>query len=292
MIRSKMNIKTNIPEWIRIQMKDIRSASDFIDKYLTAADNTHNESNKNIFLQYLERGDSGNRSAEEMDINEEIPRIASPAACIPEMKIIELQATNSGDELYYPSCVRIPRCSGCCLSQRLQCVPILTSFEDISVIRVKYSTVERRLKFEGFKVFRIERHDMCSCDCIQKAVDCSPKQIYSESECRCLCPNVSRYWDYNDCDCKCKSMPLCSTGFSFNNITCRCESMDNDSNISHTDGSIDLNDGYSRLGAHQYALDKKVDTEIDAQNNKGLNILNAKGINPDFNDDYQQNTGS
>ena len=52
-------IVQNIPEWIRIQMKDIRSASDFIDKYLTAADNTHNESNKNIFLQYLERGDSG-----------------------------------------------------------------------------------------------------------------------------------------------------------------------------------------------------------------------------------------
>lgn len=101
------------------------------------------------------------------------------------------------------------------------------------MIRVKYSTEEKRLKFEGFKVFRIEKHDNCSCDCIQKASDCSPNQIYSQSECRCLCPNNNevnecqnvdnKYWDYSQCNCKCKSMPLCSTGFLFNDISCRLE---------------------------------------------------------------------
>ncbi|CAG2120473.1 unnamed protein product, partial [Medioppia subpectinata] len=191
----------NIPEWLRIQMKDIKSSSEFIDQFLTSIDtnsenndmNTNSNGNDSVFLQYIERGDSDseNRSVEDMDVNEEMPRIGSPAACIPEMKIVELQTTNSGDELYYPSCVRIPRCSGCCSSQRLQCVAINTSFEDISVktisfsvIRVKYSTAERRLKFEGFKVFRIERHDTCLCECIQKSTDCLPKQIYSERECR------------------------------------------------------------------------------------------------------------
>lgn len=99
------------------------------------------------------------------------------------------------------------------------------------MIRVKYSTSENRLKFEGFKVFRIEKHDNCSCDCIQKASDCRAAQTYLKSECRCVCPNlieanecqldVNKYWDYNDCQCKCKSVPLCSSGLIHSNITCK-----------------------------------------------------------------------
>ena len=99
------------------------------------------------------------------------------------------------------------------------------------VIRVKYSPIEKRLKFEGFKVFRIEKHNNCKCDCIQKQNDCSSNQIYSESECRCHCADSSaandcqnsqnKYWDHNQCDCKCKSVPFCSTGLVFDNSTCR-----------------------------------------------------------------------
>lgn len=182
-----------------------------------------------------------------MSITGAVPAIGTPAACVPEMTIIELKPDNSHSELYFPSCVRIPRCSGCCPSQRLHCVALNKSFEDISVsidyrviscsdllfqvIRVKYSPTELRLKFEGFKVFRIEKHDKCNCDCIQKSSQCSAKQIYSESECRCLCPDTSsvhecqksghKFWDHNRCQCECKSVPFCSTGMVFNRTTCR-----------------------------------------------------------------------
>ncbi|CAG2108709.1 unnamed protein product [Medioppia subpectinata] len=86
-------------------------------------------------------------------------------------------------------------------------------------------------------------------------------------------------------------MPLCSTGFSFNNNTCRCES-EEDPIGDHSDATIDMNERYNRLSGHQSVPDKVVDTEINAQNNKALNILNNKGINPDLNDDYRENSGS
>lgn len=96
---------------------------------------------------------------------------------------------------------------------------------------MRYSATENKFKFEGFKVFRIEKHDNCSCNCIQKAKDCTRAQIYSSSECRCLCPDAesarqctadtNKLWDNNECKCKCASVQLCSSGLHYSNITCR-----------------------------------------------------------------------
>ncbi|XP_054163161.1 uncharacterized protein LOC128960995, partial [Oppia nitens] len=301
------HVPQKIPESFLIQMKDIKNSDDFIDKFLTISN--HEEHSNDVFVQYLQSSDTDekNQSIDEMDINEKkkkltkLPKIASPAGCIPEKKIIELETPDNDNELYYPSCIRISRCSGCCSSERLQCVALNTSFEDISVIRVKYSSDERRLKFEGFKVFRIERHDRCVCDCIQKAFHCKPNQVYSDSECRCLCPNVSqiidcqnsdyKQWDYNLCECKCKSIQLCSTGFVFNNNICRCEpeidiEEDKLSNGDHPDVSFDINDSNNKLNIHHYVLDKKMDNEMNAEKNKDFDVIS--GINPDINDNYQQ----
>lgn len=68
-----------------------------------------------------------------INFDQTVPKIAKPAGCVPEMKIIELESTHSSNELYFPSCIRMSRCSGCCPSQRLHCIPINTSFEDITV---------------------------------------------------------------------------------------------------------------------------------------------------------------
>ena len=98
------------------------------------------------------------------------------------------------------------------------------------MLRVKYSHFEKRFVFQGFKVFRIEKHDSCACDCIQKTLDCSVGQVYVPEECRCKCKRsdlakkcelqFNMYWDNNDCQCKCSKSMLCSTGFKFNNETC------------------------------------------------------------------------
>lgn len=66
-----------------------------------------------------------------------MPKISNPAGCSLEMKIIELQIHKEYNEIYFPSCVRVPRCSGCCSSKRLLCKPLKKSFDDISVSLIK-----------------------------------------------------------------------------------------------------------------------------------------------------------
>lgn len=61
------------------------------------------------------------------------PVISSPAGCDVEMRTIEIKDPVNRNELYYPWCVRLPRCSGCCPSSRLQCVPTNISFVEINV---------------------------------------------------------------------------------------------------------------------------------------------------------------
>lgn len=45
---------------------------------------------------------------------------------------MELEAPQD-NELYYPWCVRLPRCSGCCPSARLECVATNTSLVEVTV---------------------------------------------------------------------------------------------------------------------------------------------------------------
>ena len=59
--------------------------------------------------------------------------ISSPAGCDVEMRTIEIKDPLKSNELYYPWCVRIPKCSGCCPSSRLKCVPTNVSFVEINV---------------------------------------------------------------------------------------------------------------------------------------------------------------
>lgn len=62
-----------------------------------------------------------------------IPRITSPAGCEVEMRTVEIKDPLKENELYYPWCVRVPRCSGCCPSNRLKCVPTNTSIIEVNV---------------------------------------------------------------------------------------------------------------------------------------------------------------
>lgn len=57
----------------------------------------------------------------------------NPVGCVPETTIAKLQEHSMVSEMLFPPCMKVERCSGCCPSKRLQCVPVNTSFEDVSV---------------------------------------------------------------------------------------------------------------------------------------------------------------
>ncbi|RWS30020.1 vascular endothelial growth factor A-like protein [Leptotrombidium deliense] len=161
--------------------------------------------------------------------------ITDPAGCTPEMKTVQLNPVKAESELYFPWCVKLPRCSGCCPSRRLECVATKVTKVDITGVKLQYSPISRKFKFKGLKVFKMDKHEQCSCQCIQKPADCTSTQVYRPEECRCVCrdmqnvikclQNHEKIWDRNICACKCKATLKCSTGFFFNDETCRCESI-------------------------------------------------------------------
>lgn len=53
-----------------------------------------------------------------------------------------------------------------------------------------------------------------------------------------------------------------------------------------------MTDSTSILEVHRYVVDKRIDSEIEVQNNKGMDIFKIKGINPDIDDEVQGDNGS
>ncbi|XP_075680126.1 PDGF- and VEGF-related factor 1 [Dermatophagoides pteronyssinus] len=194
-----------------------------------------------------------------------IANIQPQAECLPELQTIQLITTAVGNnhDLYYPHCIRLPRCSGCCPSQRLICRPKSIINRNISIIHIKYSNEQRKYRFNSIKNISIEYHQKCGCECIQKSNDCQYGQIYLPNECRCVCSLNDRLkclrknqsnnnsnkkilptfhqWNEINCQCQCR-LPLstltnqtntisihqknCPFGLHFNYVSCRCEQID------------------------------------------------------------------
>ena len=155
------------------------------------------------------------------------------AICKPDLKVIKLdnEPGFNGNEIYFPKCIRVPRCGGCCdLSERMTCVPVKTSFKEMRRARIRSSNAGFRASSQLVKV---EIHDECKCVCKIKASDClNPLHDYEHQLCQCVCKNSLeeaacheaghfRLWDFKTCSCKCRYPKHCSSGFRFNHKSCR-----------------------------------------------------------------------
>ncbi|XP_075587532.1 uncharacterized protein LOC124499022 [Dermatophagoides farinae] len=168
-----------------------------------------------------------------------IADIQPQAECVPELKTIQLNTASAtaGDvgqqqqqqhhwhrsnnqDLYYPHCIRLPRCGGCCPSQRLLCRPKSITWHNVSVMHVQYSPTQRRFRFSGIQHIRVEYHQQCGCECIQQSKDCNHGQIYRPNECRCVCSLNDRLQCVRQNNYRNQSMPT----FRFwNEINCQCQ---------------------------------------------------------------------
>ncbi|RWS09095.1 vascular endothelial growth factor A-like protein, partial [Dinothrombium tinctorium] len=153
---------------------------------------------------------------------------ADQAVCEPELRTVQLDGSNSGESIMFPKCVRVKRCGGCCVSERMECVPTRKSERDVrrTSIRIKRSAPE-----SSSQTVKVEVHEECRCQCKVKESDCN-LSIHTYQNCNCVCKNSeeqvqcfaqanAKYWDPAECKCKCLRTQQCSTGLVFSHATCR-----------------------------------------------------------------------
>ncbi|KAJ1518793.1 hypothetical protein ONE63_011596 [Megalurothrips usitatus] len=153
------------------------------------------------------------------------------ATCKSRVKTLCLERPEDLNLMYWPSCIEIEQCDGCCsVDYRDSCQPVKVENVTVKVglfIRANMSLVSQ-------VEVPVQRHTACKCHCRVKVQDCSPLHTYNPSKCLCQC-NVpedelacsksnQKQWDNNVCSCDCKNKnQICSSGLKFWHDTCSCE---------------------------------------------------------------------
>ena len=57
----------------------------------------------------------------------------SPAMCMPEPQVVPVKENPDPAAIYFPNCIRIKRCGGCCNHELLACQPTATEIRNYEV---------------------------------------------------------------------------------------------------------------------------------------------------------------
>ncbi|CAG5928792.1 unnamed protein product [Menidia menidia] len=89
---------------------------------------------------------------------------AQQAACKVRTEVMEVTRSmldrRNANFLLWPPCVEVQRCSGCCNTRLLQCVPIVISSRYLQVIKIQY--INRKAHYEK-AIISVEDHVSCKC---------------------------------------------------------------------------------------------------------------------------------
>lgn len=173
------------------------------------------------------------------------------ANCKPELVTVPLELPSQADTMFFPTCVRLEQCGGCCYGPLLTCRPTVTKVVKVKVLKI--STVSssntvrggeggggggrrlRRQSQQSYHLVEVVKHTACECGCRVREEDCnSDLHVYFEGECACKCKNKdeqtkceqqnsTKYWDNESCNCFCRRAADCGTGEIFSQTTCGCE---------------------------------------------------------------------
>lgn len=167
------------------------------------------------------------------------------ANCKPELTTVALDLPVEPSTLFFPTCVRLEQCGGCCYGPLLTCRPTVTKLVKYKVLKTSLVASEplrrRRLRRQNevsYHVVEAYKHTECSCGCKVQETDCDPKiHTYFEGECACVCTNSdektkceeqnsTKYWDNQTCNCYCRKPQECSSGEYFSPVSCSCERLE------------------------------------------------------------------
>ncbi|XP_011493907.1 PREDICTED: vascular endothelial growth factor A [Ceratosolen solmsi marchali] len=156
-----------------------------------------------------------------------------PAICMPELQVVPVKENPDPGAIYFPNCIRIKRCGGCCNHELLSCQPTATEIHNYQIHVTKIS--EDLAQYNVYKeIVPLEEHTECFCGCKVNENDCTDKQYYNKDECRCICKRLDeedkcrqhiekKYWNPDQCSCQCRNVEECSTGFYFDHNLCSCK---------------------------------------------------------------------
>ncbi|XP_019109359.1 platelet-derived growth factor beta polypeptide a [Larimichthys crocea] len=89
---------------------------------------------------------------------------AQQAACKVRTEVMEVTRSmldrRNANFLLWPPCVEVQRCSGCCNTRLLQCVPTVTSSRYLQVIKIQY--INRKAHYDK-AIISVEDHITCRC---------------------------------------------------------------------------------------------------------------------------------
>ncbi|KAM3623687.1 uncharacterized protein V6R79_014446 [Siganus canaliculatus] len=89
---------------------------------------------------------------------------AQQAACKVRTEVMEVTRSmldrRNANFLLWPPCVEVQRCSGCCNTRMLQCVPTVTSSRYLQVIKIQY--INRKAHYDK-AIISVEDHVSCRC---------------------------------------------------------------------------------------------------------------------------------
>ncbi|XP_069545653.1 platelet-derived growth factor beta polypeptide a [Brachyistius frenatus] len=89
---------------------------------------------------------------------------AQQAACKVRTEVMEVTRSmldrRNANFLLWPPCVEVQRCSGCCNTRLLQCVPTVTASRYLQVIKIQY--INRKAHYDK-AIISVEDHVSCRC---------------------------------------------------------------------------------------------------------------------------------
>ncbi|XP_074595830.1 uncharacterized protein LOC141850965 [Brevipalpus obovatus] len=158
-----------------------------------------------------------------------------PGNCSPENRTIAVDPDENSNEIYFPSCVKLPKCAGCCPSERLICRAVETKRIEVPVYARQLFSKLNKPQLTGWKrkTLILHQDERCECQCIQQKKDCGPQHDFIKEECRCRCKNLSsarecrekyplKKWNTDQCTCDCVRRETCPSNLSFDEKTCSC----------------------------------------------------------------------
>lgn len=151
---------------------------------------------------------------------------------------------------YFPSCVLIKQCGGCCAHTGTSCTPTDESEKEVTIKKTKF-TGGSKLQAMGDITVTVKEHNRCKCQCKKTASDCNSLQKFIANQCRCECSNIHeaeecakvrdtrilsslmlnqtyfqdplKLFDPKNCACVCRDERDCQTGYEFEQHSCTCQ---------------------------------------------------------------------
>ena len=113
------------------------------------------------------------------------------ATCAPVDTIVSLIPADERDPtvFYFPSCVLVKQCGGCCAHSGTSCSPTSEEEKQMTIKKTKFAGGSK-LQPMGEVTVTVKEHKKCKCQCKKTASDCNSLQRFISGQCRCECINA------------------------------------------------------------------------------------------------------